>query len=182
MAVEMLKPTLRGQWEKALIGSSWWLIFIAVVAQGVVRDALGFWGSVVVTVAVMGLGTFLLDRLAAPERKERLARDAGRGLLQCALRYADAHPDSLRGRWLPGFAEVSAGTMRFPPDYLETGDPSGPVTLFTDVVVHGPVDLPSKRPNELKRNWKIVALGTDKGELHVATGDAGLMLIEKRLG
>lgn len=46
-----------------------------------------------------------------------------------------------------------------------------------------PTPLPTERlqfrekPAELKRSWKIAAIGTDKGDLEVATGEAGLTLI-----
>ncbi len=44
---------------------------------------------------------------------------------------------------------------------------------------HGLVDLPPKKPAELKRSWKIAAIGTDKGDLEVATGEAGLTLLSR---
>lgn len=40
---------------------------------------------------------------------------------------------------------------------------------------------PPKRPPEVKRRWQIIAVGTDKGELHVAAGDTGLQLLEDSL-
>jgi len=121
MAVEMLKPSPRGRWEKAAVTSQFWLLFVATMASSVVRDDLGFWGSTALTVVIMGLGSFLLVYKAVPERKERLARDAERGVIECALRYADSHPDSLRGRWLPGFAEIGTCTFKFQPDYIDKG-------------------------------------------------------------
>jgi hypothetical protein len=152
------------------------------MASSVVRDDVGFWGSTALSVVVMGLGSGLLVYKAVPERKERLARDAERGVIECALRYADSHPDSLRGRWLPGFAEIGTGTFKFQPDYIDKGEPEGKITVFADVASQGQVEPPPKRPRELKKNWGIVSLTTDKGRLHFATGELGLKLIEERLG
>jgi hypothetical protein len=86
------------------------------------------------------------------------------------------------GRWLPGFAELSNGTVRFQPDINGTGQPFGRIREFSDAVSLSQVDPPAKRPAELKRGWRIQALGTDEGQLHVASGDIGLKLIEERLG
>ena len=180
MAVEMLKPSPRGRWEKAAVSSQFWLLFVATLTSTVFREAVGFWGSTALVAVIMGLGSVVLVRKAAPERKERLERDADRGVIECALRYADSHPDSLRGRWLPGFAEIGTGTFKFQPDYIDKGEPEGKVTVFSDVVSHGQIEAPLKRPPELKKNWKIVALGSDKGQLHFATGEPGLKLIEER--
>jgi hypothetical protein len=182
MAVEMLKPSPRGRWEKAAVTSQFWLLFVATMASRIVRDDLGFWGSTALSVGIMGLGSFLLVRRAVPERKERLARDAQRGVFECALRYADSHPDSLRGRWLPGFAEIGTGTFKFQPDYIDKGEPEGKITVFSDVGRQGQIEPPPTRPRELKKNWGIEALATDRGQLHFAAGEPGLKLIEERLG
>lgn len=151
MAVEMLKPSPRGRWEKAAVSSQLWLLFVAPFVSDVLRDDLGFWGSTALTVGFMGLGSLVLVRKSAPERKERLARDAERGVIECALRYADSHPDSLRGRWLPGFAEIGTGTFKFQPDYIDKGKPEGKITVLSDVVGQGQVGPPTKRPRELRR-------------------------------
>jgi hypothetical protein len=180
MAAEMIKPSPRGKWEKAAFSSQFWLLFVATFASNVFRDELGFWGSIAITLVVMGLGSLMLVRKAAPERRSRLARDAERGVIECAIRYADALPGSLRSRWLPGFAEISRGAFKFQADYVDTGEPGGKVSVFADVEDHGQIDPPAKRPAELKKNWTIVALGTDKGQLHIATGDLGMKLIEER--
>ena len=180
MAIEMLKPTPRGRWERAAVSSQFWLLFVATFASSVFRDDLGFWGSTALTVVIMGFGSVLLVRKAAPERKERLARDAERGVIECALRYADSHPDSLRGRWLPGFAEIGIGTFKFQPDYIDKGEPEGKITVFSDVANQGQIGPPPKRPPEVKKNWKIAALATDKGRLQLAAGEPGLKLIDER--
>ena len=138
MAVEMLKPSPRGRWEKAAVTSQFWLFSVALFVSSVFRDDLGFWGSTAVAMVIMGLGSFVLVYKAVPEGKKRLARDAERGVIECALRYADSHPDSLRGRWLPGFAEIGTGTFKFQPDYIDKGEPEGKITVFSDVGAPGP--------------------------------------------
>jgi hypothetical protein len=181
MAVEMLKPSPRGRWEKAAVSSQFWLFAVALFVSGIFRDDLGWWGSTALAVVIMGLGSFLLAFKAVPEGKKRLVRDADRGVIECAVRYADSHPDSLRGRWLPGFAEIGTGSFMFQPDYIDKGEPEGKITVFSDVVSEGQIEPPPKRPPELKKNWKVVVLGTNKGRLQLATGEPGFKLIDERL-
>jgi hypothetical protein len=134
------------------------------------------------SLGAFGLGAFLLVRLAAPQRKERLAHDAERGIIECAIRYPDSHPGSIRHRWLPGFAQVTCRAIRVQPDLVGEGDPAGTIRPFFDVILKGPVEPPAKRPAEVKRGWRIVALETDEGLLHLAANDAALKLLEERLG
>lgn len=182
MAEETLKLTSRGRWEKILAGSYGWLFFLAMFTSSLLQQDLGFWGSTAIGVASLGLGALLLVRLAAPERKYRLARDAERGIIECAIRYPDSHPGSLRHRWLPGFAQVTRGALKFQPDLSGEGNPNGTIRPFSNVILKERVEAPAKRPAELKRGWIIVALETDEGRLQVATGDRGLQLIDERLG
>jgi hypothetical protein len=182
MAVEMLKPSPPGRWEKALSRSYWWLLFVAILVSNIIREPLGFWPAIAATLAVMAALTLMVARLAASEREARLLRDVERGLIECAIRYPKALPGSLRSRWEQGLAEVNNGTIKFQPVYGEMGDAAGPVREFSELVSLGLVDLPSKKPAELKRSWKIAAIGTDKGDLEVATGDAALDLLKDQLG
>ena len=181
MAIEMIKPSPRGKWEKACASSHFWLFFLALFAANVLRDEVGFWGSAAIAAVIMGLGSFALVSKATPERNQRLERDAARGVIECAFRYADALPGSLRSRWLPGFAEIGSGSLKFQPDYVDKGEPDGKVTVFSGVVSHGQLEPQAKRPAEVKRDWKIVALATTEGQLHIATGETGVKLIEDRL-
>ncbi|WP_232085320.1 hypothetical protein, partial [Arthrobacter sp. SO5] len=64
MAVEMLKPSPRGRWEKAAVSSQFWLFSVALFVSGVFRDDLGFWGSTALAVVIMGLGSVVLVRKA----------------------------------------------------------------------------------------------------------------------
>ncbi|MFJ5700237.1 hypothetical protein [Arthrobacter sp. NPDC093139] len=182
MAGETLKPAPRGRWEKILPRSFGLLLFLATITSDLLRENFGFWGSTTMSFGAFGLGAFLLVRLAAPQRKERLARDAERGIIECAIRYPDSHPGSNRHLWLPGFAQVSRGAIRFQPDLVGEGNPAGTIRPFFDVILKGPVEPPAKRPTEVKRGWHIVALETDEGLLHVAAGHSSLKLLEDRLG
>ena len=182
MAAEALRPAPRGRWEKILPRSLGLLVFLATSTSSLLSENFGFWGSTTMSFGAFGLGAFLLALLAAPQRKERLAHDAERGIIECAIRYPDSHTGSIRHRWLPGFAEVTCGVVRFQPDLVGEGDPAGTIRPFFDVILRGPVEPPVKRPADVKRGWRIVALDTDEGLLHLAAGDAGLQLLEERLG
>lgn len=182
MVEETLSPAPRGWWEKILARSFGLLLFLATLTSDLLSERFGFWDSMTMSFGAFGLGALLLVHMAAPERRERLARDAERGIIECAIRYPNSHPGSIRHLWLPGFAQVTRGTIRFQPDLSGEGNPSGTIRPFYDVILKGPVEPPAKRPAELKRRWRIVALGTDEGLLHVAAGNAGLQLIEERLG
>lgn len=182
MAGETLGPAPRGRWEKILPRSLGLLVFLATSTSSLLHENFGFWESMTMSFGTFGLGAFLLARLAAPQRKERLAHDAERGIIECAIRYPDSHPDSIRRRWLPGFAQVTRGAVRFQPDLVGEGDPAGTIRPFFDVILKGPVGPPAKRPAEVKRGWRIVALDTDEGLLHLAAGETGLQLLEDRLG
>jgi hypothetical protein len=180
MAADMQKPSPPGRWEKALTRSYWWILFVGIMVSSIIlREPLGFWPSVALTVAVMCAFTLVLARLATSEREARLLRDVERGLIECAIRYPKALPGSLSSRWERGFAEVNNGTIKFQPVFGEMGSPAGSVREFGELSSHGLVDLPPKKPAELKRSWKIAAIGTDKGDLEVATGEAGLTLLSR---
>jgi hypothetical protein len=94
MAVDMPTPSPRGKWEKALVSSQIWLLFVALFVSGNVRDMMGFWPSMAVTAAILAAGMLYLRRRAIPERNRRLAQDAERGVIECAIRYAHAIPGS----------------------------------------------------------------------------------------
>jgi hypothetical protein len=173
MAAEITKPSPLGRWEKALTRSYWWILFGGILVSSILRQPLGFWPSIALTVAVLAAFTLLIARLATSEREARLLRDVERGLIECAIRYPKALPGSLSSRWEQGFAEVNNGTIKFQP----LGSPTGHVREFSELTSHGLLDLPPKKPAELKRSWKIAAIGTDKGDLEVATAEAGLTLL-----
>lgn len=179
MPAEMKRPSLLGRWEKALTRSYWWLLFAGIFVSGILREPLGFWPSIALAVAAMAGWTLVVARLAASEREARLLRDVERGLIECAIRFPKALPGSLSSRWEQGFAEVSNGTIKFQPLGGEMVSPAGNVREFQELSSHGLVDFPAKKPAELKRSWKIAAIGTDKGDLEVATGEAGLTLISR---
>lgn len=104
--------------------SAQWILVVAILLSSLFLDLFGFWLSIAAIVAALGLVALVVGSKANLERKVPWALDAERGLMECALSYAEAIPDSLRGRWLPGFAEVATGTVRFQSDYVEAGSPS----------------------------------------------------------
>ncbi|MFJ5696614.1 hypothetical protein [Arthrobacter sp. NPDC093139] len=177
MEAEIKKPSPPGRWEKALTRSFWWVLLGGMLVSSVLRESLGFWPSVALTVALIVAFTLVVARLAVSEREARIVRDAERGLIECAIRYPKALPGSLSSRWERGFAEVNNGIIKFRPLFGEMGSPTGQVREFSELSSYGLLDLPPKRPAELKRSWKIAAIGTDKGDLEVATGEAGMSLL-----
>ncbi|RAM38571.1 hypothetical protein [Arthrobacter globiformis] len=177
MEAEIKKPSPPGRWEKALTRSYWWVLLGGMLISSILRVPLGFWPSLALTVAVIVAFTLVVARLAASEREARLVRDVERGLIECAIRYSKALPGSLSSRWEQGFAEVNNGIIKFRPLFGEMESPAGHVREFSDLSSYRLLDLPPKRPAELKRSWKIAAIGTDKGDLEVATGEAGLSLL-----
>lgn len=181
MAAEMKKPSPLGRWEKALTRSYWWILFGGILVSSILREPLGFWPSFALAIAVIAAVTLVVSRLATSEREARLLRDVERGIFECAIRYPKALPGSLRSRWEQGFAEVNNGTIRFQPLFAEMGTPTGHVREFSELSSLGLLDLPPKKPAELKRSWKIAAIGTDKGDLEVATGKAGLTLLTSHI-
>ena len=177
MAAEIKKPSPLGRWEKAFTRSYWWILFGGILVSSILREPLGFWPSFALAVAVIAAFTLVVARLATSEREARLLRDVERGLIECAIRYPKAIPGSLSSRWERGFAEVNNGTIKFQPLSGEMGTPTGRVREFSELSSLGLLDLPPKKPAELKRSWKIAAIGTDKGDLEVAAGEAGLTLL-----
>lgn len=86
MAEETLNPAPRGWWEKILARSFGLLLFLATFTSNLLSERFGFWGSTTMSFGAFGLGALLLVRMAAPERRKRLARDAERGIIECAIR------------------------------------------------------------------------------------------------
>ncbi|MDQ0867428.1 hypothetical protein [Arthrobacter globiformis] len=182
MAAEIENPSPLGKWEKALARSYWWVLIVGILVSSILREPLGFWPSLAVTAAFIAAIALVVARMAAAEREARLARDVERGLIECAIRHPKALPGSLSSRWEQGFAEVNNGFIKFRPLFGEMGSPTGHVREFSELSSHGLLDLPAKRPAGLKRSWKIAAIGTNKGDLEVATGEAGLTLLAGKIG
>jgi hypothetical protein len=180
MAAEMQKPSPPGRWEKALMQPSWWLVIAVTLVGGILSGPLGVWPAAAIILAVLAAWTLVVARLAASERDARILRDVQRGVIACSIRHPKAIPGSLRSRWEGGFAEVNKGTIKFQPLGGEMVSPTGNVREFSELSFHGLVDFPAKKPPELMRSWKIAAIGTDKGDLEIATGEAGLSLISRQ--
>jgi hypothetical protein len=181
MAVDMPTPSPRGKWEKALVSSQFWLFFVALFVSGVVRDMMGFWPSMAVTAAILAAGMLYLRRRAIPERNRRLAQDAERGVIECAIRYARAIPGSLSDRWAPGIAEVNDGTINFQTVMDGTSQPAGSPKVFTDLHPLGLRTLQGKRPPEVGRAYKLVGIATDQGEIELAATSESLRVLVDRL-
>ncbi|MBJ2121548.1 hypothetical protein I6N91_11220 [Arthrobacter sp. MSA 4-2] len=172
-----------GTWEKAGYLLFFGSLFPALIISDVF-EALGFefWGRVALTGLVcLGVG-YLVSRPAAAGRSRRLASDLSRGIFDCAIRYPDSHPGSLRDRWNPGVAQLVAGKLRFQPQNSPT-DPSpmplgAPRELGIDKV-EGVIATEGRRPVELRRGWKVLAVDTPSGKMHLAAGDPAVELLRE---
>jgi hypothetical protein len=181
MTMEMRKPTPKGKWEKALDSSQFWLLPIALIVATSLRNTLGFWGSLLVALGVMGAGTFLLRLPAAAERNRRLEEDAQSGVIECAIRYPGAVPGSLGAGWSSGFAEVRDGTIKFQAAFDMAVQRKGSVTVFGNLQPMGDRVLSDKRMLALRRANRVIAVRTDKGEIELAGTEESLKSVEAHL-
>lgn len=177
----MRKPSPKGKWEKALDSSQFWLLPIALIVATSLRNTLGFWLSLLVTVCVMGGGTFFLRLPATAERNRRLEEDARSGVIECAIRYPGASPGSLGAGWSSGFAEVSDGTIKFQATYGMAVQRKGSVTVFRDPHPMGDRELSDRRMLALRRANRVIAVRTDKGEIELAATGESLKSLEDHL-
>ncbi len=173
-----------GTWEKA----GYLLFFGSLFPTLIISDvfeALGFefWARIGLTgLVALGIG-YLVSRPVAAERSRRLASDLSRGVFECAVRYPDPHPGSLRDRWNPGVAQLIDGRLLFQPQDA-SGDPNptplgAPRDLGIDKV-EGVIAPEGRRPVELRRGWKVLAIDTPSGEMHLAAGDPALELLQEK--
>lgn len=181
MTVEMRKPSPKRKWEKALDSSQFWLLPIALIVATSLRNTLGFWGSLLVALGVMGAGTFLLRLPAVAERNRRLEDDARSGVIECAIRYPGAVPGSLGAGWSSGFAEVSDGTIKFQSAFDMASQRKGSVTVFGDLHSLGERALSDKMMRALRGANRVIAVDTDKGEIELAATGESLKSVEDRL-
>ena len=172
-----------GKWEKA----GYVFLFAAALPFIIVSDFLQllgfeFWERMGLTGLVCVGAGYLLSRRVAVERSQRLASDLSRGVFECAVRYPDSHPGSLRDRWNPGVAQLVGGRLHFQPQDA-SGDPNptplgAPRDLGVDKV-EGVIAPEGRRPVELRRGWKVLGVGTSSGRMHLAAGDPALELLRE---
>jgi hypothetical protein len=178
MSAETLRPTPRSRREKVYGWLASGVSFLAVLAANLAWPDAGFWSALLVAAVFPLLVLLFFGWLAAPERKARLARDAERGLVECATRRPNALPGSLQGRWKPGYAVVQNGTIPFQALYAGMEEAAGPISVFRVLSSPQPAPMPQRRPADVKRNWKIVSMETDQGPIELAATPAALSLLE----
>jgi hypothetical protein len=173
-----------GTWEKAgYLLFFGWLFPTLIISDVFEALGFGFWGRVGLTgLVALGIG-YLVSRPVAAERSRRLASDLSRGVFECAIRYPDSHPGSLRDRWNPGVAQLVSGRLLFQPQDA-SGDPNptplgAPRDLGVDTV-EGVSAPEGRRPVELRRGWKVLGVGTSSGRMHLAAGDPALELLRSQ--
>lgn len=172
-----------GKWEKigylALLGAFFPSFIVLELLES---GGLGWWERYGAALLISCAIAYLLSRPAVAERANRLASDLERGVFDCAIRYPNAHPGSLRDRWNPGVAQYQDGQLLFQPQNFQ-GDPNptpmGQPRDLRVVSVKGLVE-PDKRPVDLRRGWKVLELETGGGAMHLAAGEPGLDLLQGR--
>ncbi len=171
-----------GKWEKisyfVLMGGS---VFPTVLVSNFLRGlGFGFWESAGFSLLVFAAVVYLFTRPVAAERSKRLAADLERGVFDCAIRFPNSLPGSLRDRWDPGAAQYNGVTLAFQSLNFQ-GDPVatpiGALKEFGRVVATAPVDQTGKRAPELRRRWKVLELTTEKGLMHLAAREEALDLL-----
>lgn len=172
------------KWEKIGYWPFLGVIFPGYIVTSILRSlGFEFWGSIGVALLIFLVTAYLLLRPARKERSKRLASDLERGVFDCAIRYPDAHPGSLRDRWNPGVALYRDGLLFFQPQNFQ-GDPNptlmGEPRDLRIVNVKGLVEPDGKRPVELRRGWKVLELETEGGTMRFAAGEPGQTLLQDR--
>ncbi|MBG6192244.1 hypothetical protein IWX64_003214 [Arthrobacter sp. CAN_A212] len=160
-----------GKWEKVQYLVFLGVFFPAFLIWGLL-DGLGFslWARTGITLFIyLGL-SLLLNRPAAAERRRRLDSEFEQGIFDCAIRFANASPGSLRDMWENGAAQQKGQELDF---QTQMGDlqpsPAGRKRTYAILEVVDRVK-PVKKPLGWHRGWSIAVLRTNKGMMHLAAG------------
>lgn len=181
MALEIRKPSPKGTWEKVLDSSQFWLLPLALIPAGSLRQTLGFWFSLIVAVGIVVGGTYLCRLPATTQRTRRLENDARAGVFECALRYPAALPGSLRSTWSPGHAEINGGILKFQSDFDLASQRRGSVTVFEDLHPLGRRPLSDRKSLASARMDSVLAVRTGNGDIELAAPAEILQSIEERI-
>ncbi|WP_159620270.1 hypothetical protein [Arthrobacter zhaoguopingii] len=182
--MEDIKRAPRGRWEKL----GFWLLVFPVVPTLVLSDileavGLPFWVSLLVTGLFLGIGYYLLMKPLKAERADRLASDLESGIFDCAIRFPQSTPGSLRDLWEIGVGRLQATTLLFQTRVEdEQGSPAGPVKTFRNAVLTASSEAPAGTPFRWQRDWKHVHLQTSGGLPQVAASEQACAFLEAELG
>ncbi|MBD7995222.1 hypothetical protein H9639_07935 [Arthrobacter sp. Sa2CUA1] len=181
MTTEIRRPSPRGKWEKALDSSPFWLLPIALIAGNSLREMLGFWLSLLVSLGIVVGGTFLCRKPAEAARSRRLEQDAQAGVIECAIRYPGALPGSLRGIWSAGFAEINGRTIKFQSVFDIANQRKGSTVVFGDLRPLGERPLSDKKTLAVRGADRVIGVWTDKGEIELAAPGESLKAVDRHL-
>lgn len=169
-----------GKWEKVqyfvLLGVFFPAFLIWELLEGL---GFGLWARTGLTlVAYIGL-LYLLNRPASAERRKRHETEFEQGIFDCAIRFANALPGSLRDLWEDGVAQQQGQAFDF---QTQLGDlqpsPAGRKRTYSILEVVDRVD-PIRKPRGWRRGWAVAVLRTDKGMMHLAADEGVLARIEE---
>jgi hypothetical protein len=178
-----IKRAPRGRWEKL----GFWLLVFPVIPILVLRDileavGLPFWASLLVTVLCLGIVYYLLLKPLKAEQADRLATDLKSGIFDCAIRFPDSAPGSLRDLWEVGVSQLQGTTLCFQTRVEdEQGSPSGRVKTFPNAVIVASSEAPTGKPFRWQRDWKYVHLRTSGGLVQVAGSEQACAFLEAEL-
>lgn len=142
---------------------------------------MGFWFGLGAAVFVVVALQILVWRPAAEEKKLRADRNLAQGILECAIRFPQSTPGSLRDRWANGIGQIIEGRFSF--QGLDAGEYNrrmGGQIVVTEITAEGVQTLPGKRPREVLRNWKLLTLGSRQGVVEVAGSPNALQMPKER--
>lgn len=172
-----------GRWEKIGYWPFLGVVFPSYIVTTILRSlGFGFWQSMGIALLIFLATAYLLFQPAQRDRSKRLAADLERGVFDCAIRYPNAHPGSLRDRWDSGGAQYRDGKLLFQSQNFQ-GDPNpipmGEPRNLRIENIKGLVDHDGKRPVGLRRGWKVLELEAEGGAMHLAAGEPGLALLQE---
>lgn len=168
-----------GKWEKVqyfvLLAVSFPAFLIWELLEGL---GFSFWSRTGLTlIAYLGL-LYLLNRPASAERQKRHETEFEQGIFDCAIRFANALPGSLRDLWEDGVAQQHGQAFDF---QTQLGDlqpsPAGRKRTYIILEVIDRV-APIRKPRGWRRGWTVAVLRTDKGMMHLAADENALARIE----
>lgn len=169
-----------GKWEKVGYLLSIGVLFPTFLVSGVL-EALGFsfWASIGLTLLLIVFAVYLTSRPAAAERRKRLANDLERGVFDCAIRFQNSVPGSLRDLWDVGVAQFDGQELWFQSQLGEFPlPPTGRRRSYGQVRPDGSVEQTGKKPAGWRRGWSVIALQTGSGRMHLAADESVLRLFQ----
>ncbi|MBT2519894.1 hypothetical protein [Arthrobacter sp. ISL-28] len=183
MTAEKLHPTPHSWWEKAydVAGIGVGLPIAAAIIP--LLEKVGLWVFLeIVFVATLAI-YFALTLLVAPLRRQRAAKDAQFGIVECSIRpgpkslppgFSPPAASDKRG-WIFGYAKVEEGSLIFQPRNAFTGSTIGEPVMLADVTpMTGGLRTPAVAPWYLGRGHTVVYVKTDRGVIEVGGSIAGL--------